>query len=397
MPAGDSDEGGQVTSEHFFPAALTVSGLQHVLFNLAQDVHTSIEGWSTFWKQLKVFEALLGSSENRRKLHRTCFADTAMDARASAELKTWSVSLHEARWLEVLKFVSRFKEIHLLLKGFWREKAWLRKADDEGHGDGAEEGASSAGGSMLTAGRSKVVPAAITQALRDPMFDGYMELSLQIEGATKHLAFWCRGCICHQYLTLSEPSMGRRALSETFSQQFSGRWHSCPCSGRRAPELAVDKVGEILTQVWADFERALLRGLCRSGLGTDDRTRIVREYNAARVHVAATLRIKLGYWQSLPWLLAGVAHHDEQLARRTAQAALDNFDSDPRECAQHRITWKLLRPGAPFRAELEKVARGESRWQRVGCLVRLVVVTAIRVRVLRDDLPEPQTVVPHDE
>eukprot|EP00959_Pyramimonas_sp_CCMP1952_P057638 1203190-Pyramimonas_sp.AAC.1 len=83
----------------------------------------------------------------------------------------------------------------------------------------------------------------------------------------------------------------------------------------------------------------------------------------ARSLQTALLGVKCAYWKALPWTLIGLAQLDEERARQSGQLSLDQFAKAPSAPpAQHRITWKLLQPGAPFRIELEKFVGGASRW-----------------------------------
>ena len=58
------------------------------------------------------------------------------------------------------------------------------------------------------------------------------------------------------------------------------------------------------------------------------------------------LRMKTAYLQKLPWLLAGLAHPDIQISREIGAKILQQWDLDPRPEAHHRITSRLLSPGA---------------------------------------------------
>ena len=72
--------------------------------------------------------------------------------------------------------------------------------------------------------------------------------------------------------------------------------------------------------------------------------------------------MKLGNWQRLPWLLAGLAHLNEDTARRCANESIAQYDSAPDEAAlHHRLTLKFCSKVGPLRADLEAFAAGASR------------------------------------
>ena len=72
--------------------------------------------------------------------------------------------------------------------------------------------------------------------------------------------------------------------------------------------------------------------------------------------------MKLWNWQRLPWLLAGLAHLNEDTARRCANESIAQYDSAPDEAAlHHRLTLEFCGKIGPLRADLEAFAAGASR------------------------------------
>ena len=63
----------------------------------------------------------------------------------------------------------------------------------------------------------------------------------------------------------------------------------------------------------------------------------------------------------LPWLLIGMAHVDEHVARDIARQAVQQFSQDPRRRAHHRKTWEYLASGRGIRREIDKFVVGTSR------------------------------------
>ena len=96
-------------------------------------------------------------------------------------------------------------------------------------------------------------------------------------------------------------------------------------------------------------------------LEEDELKLLQSDMDLAREVLEAEVSSKLDFWQRLPWLMAGLAQVDVEAAREIAHRVLSSFAKDPRECAHHRMTWHLLRPGASFREELEKFAGGARR------------------------------------
>ena len=110
--------------------------------------------------------------------------------------------------------------------------------------------------------------------------------------------------------------------------------------------------------------------------------------STAQSTLIALLQLKTDFWKQLPWLLAGIAHPDMDVARQLMRLALHKFDQYPRQVVHHPITWQLLNPSSHFRRYLERFVDGESldsmpRWfrRRVARFRFLIVVeTTIEVK-----------------
>ena len=207
---------------------------------------------------------------------------------------------------------------------------------------------------------SQVDPDGITNALRDPVFHGYIKISLNVEKVTSELSLWSSGCACHEHI--------RRNISRhtwvTFAKKCTGgRWTSCPLSGCRASELAAGKLHDVMKELWGNVEVDLANVLCSDELASHDhssQSRIMEAFRASQVAMNGILYEKLAFWTQLPWVLAGVAHKDEEVAVRIARDALQTFDglSGESDSVHHRITLKLLGPGSGFAGELRAFAAG---------------------------------------
>ena len=80
---------------------------------------------------------------------------------------------------------------------------------------------------------------------------------------------------------------------------------------------------------------------------------------AGKAHMLLLLRMRTMYLRKLPWLLAGLAHPQEDVARRIAAEVLHEWQADPRPEAHHRISAMLLQPGQ-FMTSLQTFAEGAS-------------------------------------
>ena len=63
------------------------------------------------------------------------------------------------------------------------------------------------------------------------------------------------------------------------------------------------------------------------------------------------------FWEQLPWLLMGIAHHDSRKARTCAARALHLQDASP---CEHELARLLCSAGSQGRREMTAFVRGES-------------------------------------
>ena len=56
---------------------------------------------------------------------------------------------------------------------------------------------------------------------------------------------------------------------------------------------------------------------------------IVRDYAIARRSMHANLKVKFNWLNQMPWLLAALYHHDQDLARQTLAPQLHDYGAQP--------------------------------------------------------------------
>lgn len=119
---------------------------------------------------------------------------------------------------------------------------------------------------------------------------------------------------------------------------------------------------------------------------------VLHDCRAGQKYLMGLLQLKTAFWFQLPWLLVGLAHFDEQVAKQIARRAIQLFENDRRQDAHHRLTWLWLHPGGTLRKQLQAYADTPALRVEIGqpffrMVVRLrlviVVETTMEAKHLR--------------
>ena len=132
-------------------------------------------------------------------------------------------------------------------------------------------------------------------------------------------------------------------------------------AGFRAAELA----GGLLEQRLERLQKqrhALLHHIATNLQATPtDWAQVLADYNLGTQFMIAGLHFELAFWKKLPYLLAGLAHIHETVARSCAAKAVDMFDDSSSGDAvslHHPITLRFL---VHLRDDMELFIQGSSR------------------------------------
>jgi hypothetical protein len=209
----------------------------------------------------------------------------------------------------------------------------------------------------------------MTQTMKDNMFFVYGEAMLLLHDVVLELTCWSEGCPCHP---IAESGQGRshrswKRLDARRRQELGGA--ACPMEGRRAPELAAGALRDMMSHL-GSLKLGTLACARRRQLSDEQWREVVTDFEHGRAHMQTLLAIKLSAWDRLPWLLCGLAHHDEGVARSCAARAALLFDSTPAAVSHmhHAITSAFLSreapggraPAASLRDDLDKFVGGEA-------------------------------------
>eukprot|EP00971_Amphidinium_carterae_P336056 6472209-Amphidinium_carterae.2 len=154
----------------------------------------------------------------------------------------------------------------------------------------------------------------ITKASESDFFWAFAEMCHCVQQVLDGFSKWSEQCQCC--------TSAQRSRKRSYSM-FS----TCPLSGKQAVALA---------------------------------SAIVNDFLAALSYVRSGLELKLAFWQTLPWKLAGVCNADLSLARMCAAECIQQYDSAAAlgEDMHHAVANKLLGQDTEMRTMLERFLAG---------------------------------------
>ena len=186
---------------------------------------------------------------------------------------------------------------------------------------------------------SRFDPDAVKEVLGDGLFWHYMNLCLRMEEVPPKLAAFGERCPCHGILASRISEYHKAKLMQRF---FGAGITACPCAGMMGPELVAGELESHAREAWVEFEQELHQ--CKSlpnasPMNTSLWKVLLDDCRAGQTFMMALLKLKTAFWTQLTWILVGLAHGDETVARQLARKAVAKFAEDPRREVHHRLTW----------------------------------------------------------
>ena len=179
---------------YFMFNATLIAGLQHIIYNMTEDVHTAMLYWKRFYEQLKNFEALLRMEERRKRFRWTCMAGTVHEIFEHL-FKKWSASLYEGRWREVVNFVRELLAIYHVLCAAWDEGKYVRGVDILGRERPGNQQVQEQHEASLQLTQFK--PRMLTESLKSATFFLFLNMASKVDGVTRRLSQETEMCVCH--------------------------------------------------------------------------------------------------------------------------------------------------------------------------------------------------------
>ena len=99
----------------------------------------------------------------------------------------------------------------------------------------------------------------------------------------------------------------------------------CPMKGKRLPEVASGALLPFFEEL-CRYQLGELMIDHQRRLSADVWQNLVATWETGKIYLWAGLQVKLDFFQRLPWLIGGIAHHDRNVARRVAKQCVDLYD-----------------------------------------------------------------------
>ena len=331
----------------FLPKAVPIPGALHICSNLTKDIAAKFKQWDWFHRQLKNIESLLSVRDRRERFAATCMPDVE----ASSRFKYFSASLYDKRWGEVVNFCRKLQDLIEPLREHWDHQKFMR-------GYNAEKSKDDAGGFSFDA-------RALTATLGDPSFHVYMHVIFGILEVLDNTSTWLEGCSCHEHLlTNRSGAMQKSSLAKEFGLSgVAAKYTACPMKGKRSAEMAAGRLTELCDGWWHTLRDSTVERIAQAAAAPQNRNKfddaaqvsIWEDFEAGHAYLELGLQVKFDFWNRTPWLLAGIAHHDTDTARRVASKACEAFDElhfDDPAFVHHPLTLCFLQRDSLVRAEV---------------------------------------------
>ena len=327
---------------HLFQRALPIPGLLHILDNCTAEVHLKgMTHWSKFFTSLRAVCSIMCRMWVRERFLGRCLrARTKARSQAEARLDQNFQGVIEWRWGTLLAVLRWLLPLRGDLQTYWDPELFLG-------GQTVDEAR------MDHAGNEGVDVVAVTAAIRENWFWTYGEMLMKMEECLDRLRRWSESCICHRFCNLASLTrhQRRKRFLKLVGPGANTMFTECPMAGKLAPYMAAGQLHVELDRLHDQSLAELTQG-AQHWLTEAELSACLADWHSGTAYVQRVLREKLAFWGVLPWLLAGVAHHDEATARRMAHSCLSQFASRPDSLYHHRVTNLFLAEASPLRPAL---------------------------------------------
>ena len=361
----------QFAKQHLMPNTLWVPGILHILHKATETLLEILESWEGCVKEaVNAILKFLNKSYCREAFVSVCLLGKGDSASQWIHLfASFSSKVVEWRWGSLLVALSHMVPLQAPLVRYWNHNAMFK---DFGHSKqkGQEEGGDD-------------IPS-VTEAIKSPFVWAYAAMVLLLGEVVVSMTALAESCVCHSSpdLNMFEKGAKSKDYFRRKAKQFDSGEEICPNSGKQAPAFAAGRAIEYLEHLLNLCEGKVLEHA--SLLDASEQSKLLRDFSKGRSHLIMFISARLRFWQQLPYILCGLAHHDRKAALETGKRALALFQACSEGTRHHRVTWLFLESGSLMRHALVEFLAGrsleDSPWEFQLAVARLgQVFTAERL------------------
>ena len=123
---GDDDD----EDECYFPFAIGIPGMNHVVHNLSADIDHRLTWWPRFWEGLRTVAALLTNDQRRKRVWKNCVKDSAY-AHMERNFMKGVPKLYVKRWGMIIAFINHVRPLLLVLRRTWSRAAYQGRGPED--------------------------------------------------------------------------------------------------------------------------------------------------------------------------------------------------------------------------------------------------------------------------
>ena len=316
----------EAEAKNLMPKALHIPGVCHAIHNASASLESSFSHWEAFLLDLKTLHKFVGSRGRRDRFLEVVLREGSPEyAQGRSLLRNFSHSLHTERWGEVAAYLQDCLPIFVFVRHHWDEVAYVRGMDAA---PSVEDGFEATG---------------LTKILLDPWYLAYWEMQLCLRTHIFKLLRWSEGCACHESVLAGKTPHLRDAELRSEIAVPKTVPCRCPASGCRAPEMVAGKLDDLAKS---------LRGTSFGNFMADSHVTLSaelwgdlrQEWLKGAAYIVEDLKVRLDFFQHLPWVILGGCHHDVGEARRQLRRAIELWEKVPQDAQslQHHLCQHLF-------------------------------------------------------
>ena len=309
----DSDDGTvhideEMQSKRVFPRAMVVAGVLHITHNLSLKMDRHMQLWDWWLSGLQALVTLLHYKHNREAFIERCVNDPVVKGHRT--LRSGVGTTADWRWNTVDPIVKKLLLMQPILQAnFKASKMTGIKSDSEGEVEGEKREKV-----------GKLNPTKVESTIKSSLWWAFALMIHTLHKLLTRFQEWCESCPCHW-----SPNMFDEENLRTWTKRcrmlgiynVEGPNVPCPLGGLRAAELAAGEWRSLFHEL-ADV---CLQEILASAAFVDmqDMFKVTQDWERGKTTIFGQLELKLRYWESLPWIFAGLVHNDDGVARAIAR------------------------------------------------------------------------------